>query len=274
MKSAEKVSKNPAVIWVLAVLGSVMLHTLAAVIIFRIDFRPLPRPRQVVAVEPLTLTEGLPGRRGGGGGEAVPEKKPVVAPPSPAKSSKLLARRKPTPPPRTETPSPDLALPTPAKTPPPATTATAPPAPAASQQVIAGLPGRGSGTGSGFGSGSGTGSGVGPGTGTGTGGLGGGAGTALKEYLQQVRQLLDRHKHYPALARRQHLEGVAVLRFTIFADGRIENPQLKRSSGHTLLDEEAQETVRRVRSFPPFPPGIGRERLTIEIPLAFRLVSN
>ena len=148
---------------------------------------------------------------------------------------------------------------------------TEPRSPTPASQSIAATPGEGK-----AGSGSGTGSGTGVGTGTGAGGSGAGSGTGpvLKSYLQQVRSLLDQNKHYPALARRQHQEGVVVLRFTIAACGRIEATQLLRSSGHSLLDQEALETVRRVKSFPPFPPALNRERLTIELPLAFRLLSS
>lgn len=272
MEPAERTGRETGQTWAVAVLGSVLLHALAAGLLVRLDFRPLPRPRQVVAVEPLTLTEGLPGRRGGGGEKA--EKKVTLPPPPPPvdRPKEVRPRRQPVPRPQPEAPPPELALPTPVKAPPLAAPPPAPAAPTPTGQITAGLPGKETGTGSGAGTGTGT--GVGPGTGTGAGGVGGGTGTALKDYLQQVRRLLDQHKHYPALARRQHLEGVVVLQFTIHADGRIENPRLKRSSGHALLDEEAQETVRRVKAFPPFPPGLGRERLTIEIPLAFRLISG
>ena len=275
MEPTERFSRRSGQTWALAVLGSLMLHALAAALILRLDLAPHPRPKRVVTVEPLILTEGLAGRPGGGGGEvASVEKKAVISPTPAAKPRNVRPQRKPTPRALTEAPPPELALPTPVKNLPPPPAATSPvtqTSPGASR-TVAGL--TQGGTGSGRGAGSGSGSGVGPGAGTGAGGVDSGAGTALKDYLQKVRKMLDQNKHYPPLARRQHLEGVVVLQFTIYADGRIENPQLKRSSGHTVLDEEAQETVRRVKSFPPFPPGLGRERLTIEIPLAFRLLSS
>jgi protein TonB len=71
-----------------------------------------------------------------------------------------------------------------------------------------------------------------------------------------------------------NLQGVAVLQFTIAPDGKIETTRLCRSSGHGLLDDAAQDTVRRVGRFPPLPGPLGREQLTIEIPLAFRLTEN
>ncbi|MCK9376602.1 MAG: energy transducer TonB [Syntrophobacterales bacterium] len=73
------------------------------------------------------------------------------------------------------------------------------------------------------------------------------------------------------MARRRQLQGVVVVRFTIAAGGQIDASRISRSSGHDLLDEAAKETLRRVGRFPPLPPELNRQKLTIEIPLAFRL---
>jgi periplasmic protein TonB len=110
---------------------------------------------------------------------------------------------------------------------------------------------------------------VGPGQGTGTG-----TGSLLQGYLREVRRLLERQKEYPRMAQRLNMQGVAVLRFTIGADGGIRGAGLARSSGHGVLDAAAQETVSKVGRFPPLPAALGREKLTIEIPLAFRLTNN
>lgn len=73
------------------------------------------------------------------------------------------------------------------------------------------------------------------------------------------------------MAQRLNIQGVVLLQFTITADGSIQSTRLRRSSGHGLLDEAAQETVRKVGRFPPLPSALGREKLAVEIPLAFRL---
>jgi protein TonB len=95
------------------------------------------------------------------------------------------------------------------------------------------------------------------------GGEGGGRGRG--------RRLLERWKQYPTAARRLNLQGVAVLQFTIGAGGTIEGSRISRSSGHDLLDQAAQETLRRVGRFSPLPVELGRQQLTVEIPLAYRL---
>jgi TonB family protein len=97
---------------------------------------------------------------------------------------------------------------------------------------------------------------------------------ALKNYLAEVRRLLERHKNYPWMARRQHREGVVVLKFTISRDGGIADHAVASSSGHDILDGAAQETLRKVGRFPPLPAILGRSQLTIQVPLTFRLAES
>ncbi|MCL6622711.1 MAG: energy transducer TonB [Syntrophobacterales bacterium] len=264
-------------VWLGACLLSLALHgaLMAALALWK---DPRPPVRRVVPLEAIFLAQLPPGPGGGGGTPAGPP--PVRAetpkPPAPVPPVRPKAKPKPrlqAPSPRpVEPPPPALALPRPA--PPPASLRQAPaaPAPPARTAPPGGSLAAGSGGGPG-GSGGGTGGGQGPGTGTGAG-PGSGSGNPLAAYLQEVRRLLERHKDYPLLARQLHLEGVAVVQFTIAEDGCLENAGLKRSSGHELLDRAAQETVRRVGRFPPLPPGLGRERLALAIPISFRLLDR
>ena len=260
--------------WWLALLGSMVIHATVAALVLQVVPVELPRRKVVVPVEPLTLTTAAPGQRGGGGGETAAPRLPEPPPPPPPREKPKVVKKPPKAPPKPVLPEPppQLAIPVPVKPPPVVAPKPAPAQVAAVPGTAAGRPGSGPGRGSGTGTGAGT--GTGPGSGTGSGGPGSGTGNPLKGYLSEVRRLLDRNKHYPPMARRQHQEGVVVLRFTIAASGRVEATSVQRSCGHALLDQEAQETVRRVRAFPPFPPGLDRDRITIEIPLAFRLMDG
>jgi protein TonB len=73
------------------------------------------------------------------------------------------------------------------------------------------------------------------------------------------------------MARRRHEEGVVVVRFTIAADGGVGGVSVARSSGHSLLDQAALETVSRAGKFPPLPADVQKPHLKIEVPLSFRL---
>jgi protein TonB len=95
----------------------------------------------------------------------------------------------------------------------------------------------------------------------------------LKSYLAEVRRMLEKQKKYPYAARRQHLEGVVVLKFTIAKGGEIAGHGVARSSGHSVLDGAAVEALKKVGRFSPLPPALNRSQLIIQVPLAFRLAA-
>jgi protein TonB len=266
---------RPQGTWTWGMLGSLMLHglLLTGIVVVYQD-RP-PRPKVVVPVEAICLVS--PGPRRGGGGQPAPVTRPQPATQKPRVSPPPKRRVKPKPRPQVRPappPEPTKApvIPTPAPAPAitqakPLLTATAgsrtcPPG----ARVGASGTGRG---GRGGGPGSGSGSGVGSGQGQGVG-----SGSALQGYLHTIRQLLEKQKDYPRMARRRNMQGVVVVMFTVAAGGQIESATVSRSSGHDLLDEGARNTIKRVGRFPPFPAELHRQKLTIKIPLAFRLTRD
>ncbi|MGK0674668.1 MAG: TonB family protein [Halothiobacillaceae bacterium] len=92
-------------------------------------------------------------------------------------------------------------------------------------------------------------------------------------YRTRVRQAIDKHKHYPRVARRLELEGRVVVAFTVEADGRLAGVRVVESSGSELLDEAALEAVRKAAPFPPFPDGVERRQWGFTLPLLFSLDS-
>jgi protein TonB len=275
----EELAAGSKAVWLWAVVGSLAIHfSLMAVALAWKGHLP-SKPKRVVPVEAITLTQALPGPIGGGGGLPTPtastSPKPQPAPPPVIKPKpKPKPRRVAKPKPKVmkavkkqekveaPEPPPSLALPRPAS---PSTASASGRTTASLGRATGSVRGRG-GTGSGSGGGSGPGSGVGQGPGP-------GAGSLLQGYLLQVRRLLERQKKYPRMAQRMNMQGVVLLQFTIAADGGIQGTHLCRTSGHDLLDEAAQETVRRVGKFPPLPKALGRQKLAVQIPLAFRLTN-
>jgi protein TonB len=268
---------KPGQILSLAVVGSLLAHgLLVAWILLIMTEKTAPR-RVVVPVEAIALVPVQPGSKGGGGGQSAPVIKPQPALPQPA-PPQPKPRIAPKPPPkvkpapqRTPTPTAAPVIPTPA---PPALVTRVQPSPLGAATSGAKGPGAtagGSGSGQG-GSAGGQGSGSGGGVGSGQGrGSGPGSGAALQSYLRLVRQLLEKHKDYPAMARQRHIQGIVMVRFTIQGGGQVCSSQISRSSGQDLLDEAAKNTIRRVGQFPPLPADLNRQQLTVEVPLAFRL---
>jgi protein TonB len=105
--------------------------------------------------------------------------------------------------------------------------------------------------------------------GSGAGGRGGGA--ASEGYYRELAAWLERHKRYPAQARKQRQEGVVRVRFVIDRNGRLISQNIAQSSGHRALDDAATDLLRRASPLPAIPLHIGRTRLEIVIPIAYRL---
>jgi protein TonB len=78
---------------------------------------------------------------------------------------------------------------------------------------------------------------------------------------------------YPALARRRGIEGKVVLDVLVSAEGQALSVEIARSSGFSLLDEAARETIRRWRFRPAMRGGEAIEaRATV--PVQFSLVDR
>ena len=84
--------------------------------------------------------------------------------------------------------------------------------------------------------------------------------------LRRVEEL----KRYPASARVDHAEGKVVVKAVIDEDGGIGELEVFQSSGHPGLDKAAVETMREAAPF-HLPRPLGQPRMTIKIPMSYRL---
>jgi TonB family protein len=75
---------------------------------------------------------------------------------------------------------------------------------------------------------------------------------------------------YPRVARRRGYEGVVLLKVEILPNGRVGEIQVKRSSGHPMLDRSALKTVRKWRFIPAKRAG-EPIRIWAEVPIKFDL---
>lgn len=88
---------------------------------------------------------------------------------------------------------------------------------------------------------------------------------ARRNYNYIQRRIRDRLV-YPAPARRAGIQGVTEIAFTIHEDGRVSTVTIQKSSGYTVLDEAAVETILAAVPFPR-PPAPAR----LAIPISFKL---
>jgi len=75
-------------------------------------------------------------------------------------------------------------------------------------------------------------------------------------------------------AEKQGIEGITHLYFTVLANGRGRDIKMVRSSGSSILDEEAIATVKRAQPFPPAPKEISSSYVEMEVAIVFSLNKN
>lgn len=89
-------------------------------------------------------------------------------------------------------------------------------------------------------------------------------------FQRALQSHIARYQHYPDRARREHAEGIVSLLFSMRRDGSVTNVWIVSSSGYTLLDGAAIETIRNAQPMPRIPVELP-EQLTIQMPVAFDL---
>ncbi len=82
---------------------------------------------------------------------------------------------------------------------------------------------------------------------------------------------LNRYKRYPEEAKAQHLQGTALLSFTLDRAGRVLNFFLARSSGDSTLDAEVLAMIERASPLPAPPPEVDDANLHLLVPVQFSL---
>ena len=82
-------------------------------------------------------------------------------------------------------------------------------------------------------------------------------------YFTSIKRAIELVWDYPELALRHGLQGKLLLEFTILGNGNLEGTRLIRSSGFSVLDQEALRAVRAASPFHPIPPWIDKTRLDV-----------
>jgi protein TonB len=93
--------------------------------------------------------------------------------------------------------------------------------------------------------------------------------SSLPRWTSRISTLLERNKRYPKAAREHRESGVVQVSFTIDREGRLLSSNVKKSSGHGLLDEEAIAILKRAQPFPPVPAEVPGQTISMTIPIRF-----
>lgn len=91
-------------------------------------------------------------------------------------------------------------------------------------------------------------------------------GWLMKSLLGRINEL----KNYPHMARMNHWEGKVVLRAVIKDDGQVLMVDVQESSGRSILDNDAMETLRRASPLKLEQP-LGKPQMAILMPISYSL---
>jgi protein TonB len=87
--------------------------------------------------------------------------------------------------------------------------------------------------------------------------------------LGRIRAMIENALTYPPFAKKLHIEGTVTVSFILKPNGVVENIQVLTSSGSSLLDTKAINTVRQLSGeYPPL-----NQTACLKIPITFSLTS-
>ena len=94
----------------------------------------------------------------------------------------------------------------------------------------------------------------------------------MREWINRVERIGN--LNYPDQARRDKLSGTLILDVTISAKGELLNIDLRKSSGHKILDDAAKRIVSLAAPYSPFPDKLKQEADVIHITRSWEFLSN
>jgi len=93
----------------------------------------------------------------------------------------------------------------------------------------------------------------------------------ILRYNEAVKELINKRKKYPVIARKRMIEGGVHVSFTIGSNGQITSLCLVKTSGFDILDNAALETIRVSSPFPAFGEYIKLPQLKMHVVLVYEL---
>jgi periplasmic protein TonB len=94
------------------------------------------------------------------------------------------------------------------------------------------------------------------------------ADAATLEFRNELLRHIARFQRYPRAAERRHLQGTVRAVFSVNREGRVLGAFIKTSSGQTVLDQAAIDTIRRAQPMPTIPAALP-DSLSVEVALGF-----
>lgn len=94
----------------------------------------------------------------------------------------------------------------------------------------------------------------------------------MREWIDRVERIGN--LNYPDKARREKLSGTLILDVVIDSDGKLVSIDIRKSSGHKILDDAATRIVRLAAPYSPFPEKLKEETDIIHITRSWEFKSS
>lgn len=94
---------------------------------------------------------------------------------------------------------------------------------------------------------------------------------AKTQYGSTLGRAIAKHKSYPKIAQMRGWQGECLLDLKIDSSGNLLSANIKESSGHESLDNQALEMVRKASPFPAPPETLRGRSFNITVPVSFKL---
>jgi len=88
---------------------------------------------------------------------------------------------------------------------------------------------------------------------------------SLEQYRLQLIDVARKYRHYPLSARRNDWRGVVALRVVVAPGGGVASLTVTRTSGHEVLDRQAQEMFRSAAADVPVPPVLRGKQFAVDV---------
>ena len=106
---------------------------------------------------------------------------------------------------------------------------------------------------------------------SGNGGSPDGVDSPRARYNTELTKIINQHKHYPRMAKVLHQEGRVMVKVTLDKNGNVIDVEILQSSSYESLSKAAIDTIRKIKRFPPIPTEIGKEILSFNVPLDYKI---
>ena len=88
---------------------------------------------------------------------------------------------------------------------------------------------------------------------------------SLEKYRLQLKLVAARYKRYPRVATDNNWKGVVALRMVVGQGGQVASLVVTKTSGHEVLDRQAQEMFRSAAADVPVPPVLRGKQFAVDV---------